>query len=1202
MKLEHQIAEGGALIRHKPRMLGKSLPYDQWLQNAEKQQVFALSQLQSLLEDHPEAARPENGGVFLASDAIARLEESTAIALGLPPSTRLALRLRSQDQIMSPDFRVQKRWVKGGGVPVRVKAEGAFLHYGGKIFRLPEPIYSLSRTANTLSDELPEDQRLKAYTALGDALRADLGTDVADIDDYLNGVTIYHAAAFSLQLGINKDEFDFDPVLFSQDTGEAAEEGAAIDEEDDSLLPPAYQELFAKKWFRHYGEARTAYPLKDGSFVVLDPQLKRAMQGVRRIQSADSETRRSFISNPGKTLSELLGDEAAGAASLFIETEQFSERVTGIDIWRQPVLPWIKPTPNSWIPESFGVRIGDDYVTLKPESAVQIQKELEQASADGKSTIEIKGANGAKHVLPVTEQAISAINDIADIARAAQSINQDAGEAETGDELPEILREKRFLTVHENFEEVEFEALASSESGTPKQLDPPNFSGLVSTLKPHQREGVGWLWSALGNGFPGVLLADDMGLGKTLQVLAFILAARKVDRSPALIVAPTGLLANWRKEIALHFSENAFPYVVEAFGKNIKNLKKNGSPGHDITVGQDLLDSQKWADADIVFTTYETMRDYHFSFAKTKFGIIAFDEIQKLKNPASQMSRASRSLNGRMSIGMTGTPVENRLQDLWSIVDVLWPGKLGSSRSFEQRFPANNAEKLDQLRQALFDGEDTQPPLALRRMKADQLEGLPEKLEHAKEVEMPEFQAGEYQKSVVRARAMKDGASPGDSMLKILHELRMISLHPRRPQSNESDIAAYAAESARLKETFEILEKIKAKNEKALIFLESLEMQSFLASAIQKRFALAERPHRIHGGVKGLDRQVYVDQFQSRGPGFDVMILSPKAGGVGLTLTAANHVIHLSRWWNPAVEDQSTDRAFRIGQEKDVHVYYPMAVHPSPALRASSFDLRLNDLLNRKRSLSAHMLAPPEDRDGDAAMLFGGIVDASPLDESATKESLPDRKETDGAKQTLQADKSEPAIAGTMEHVKAAEAEPESPDVAEPVSEKPTPVSAYYQSFEGQAADLSMAFNAVGNNTIKLLTIEDPYLMANDTNRRCAAQFILEISKHFGLPKRVNLVFMPPFLIPGRDVDTPEEAHQKLKQLLVANYHRAGLAMPPLGWQTRRKTREQDFHDRYVRTQLQGFDGQRQLNFLLTGGIDRLMRPEFNVSVVLIPG
>jgi hypothetical protein len=220
-------------------------------------------------------------------------------------------------------------------------------------------------------------------------------------------------------------------------------------------------------------------------------------------------------------------------------------------------------------------------------------------------------------------------------------------------------------------------------------------------------------------------------------------------------------------------------------------------------------------------------------------------------------------------------------------------------------------------------------------------------------------------------------------MLETLHLLRGVSLHPIWPPAGEiKDPKSFIEQSARLSETFAILDEIALRKEKALIFLESLDLQEHLALIIKSRYGLSSRPMRINGEVTGDKRQALVDEFQQRRGIFDVMILSPRAGGVGLTLTAANHVIHLSRWWNPAVEDQCTDRVYRIGQDRAVHIYYPMAIHPG--FGDSSFDALLNALLIRKRNLSARMLVPPvsakRDQDWFSENLGRKEHKVSPLD------------------------------------------------------------------------------------------------------------------------------------------------------------------------------------------------------------------------------
>jgi HJR/Mrr/RecB family endonuclease len=341
------------------------------------------------------------------------------------------------------------------------------------------------------------------------------------------------------------------------------------------------------------------------------------------------------------------------------------------------------------------------------------------------------------------------------------------------------------------------------------------------------------------------------------------------------------------------------------------------------------------------------------SFATIPFVCAVFDEMQKVKSPTSLLTRAAKTVNANFTVGLTGTPVENQMSDLWCIMDIINPGYLGDLKSFSEKFRPDDEQPLEQLHSTLLDPRSEGHPPMLRRMKANELEGLPEKRIHIRRRPMPEMQARVYAEVVGRAKHPESGP-----MLETLHLLRGVSLHPIWPPADEiKDQQAFISQSARLTEAFAILDDIAAQREKVLIFLESLDLQEHLALMIKTRYRLKRRPMQINGEVSGETRQKLVDEFQKERGIFDVMILSPRAGGVGITLTSANHVIHLSRWWNPAVEDQCTDRVYRIGQDRTVHVYYPMAVHP--LYGDGSFDELLNALLTRKRKLSERMLLPP---------------------------------------------------------------------------------------------------------------------------------------------------------------------------------------------------------------------------------------------------
>jgi len=350
------------------------------------------------------------------------------------------------------------------------------------------------------------------------------------------------------------------------------------------------------------------------------------------------------------------------------------------------------------------------------------------------------------------------------------------------------------------------------------------------------------------------------------------------------------------------------------------------------------------------------------------WGVAVLDEAQKVKNPASLVTEATKAITADFTVALTGTPVENHLSDLWCVTDAVQPGRLGALKDFVNYYlPDGTVDegRMRELKSLLIEHD---PAPMLRRMKQDHLPGLPEISVHITRSEMPALQAKAYDDVVVAARGA--GGDRG-AMLKALQHLRSVSLHPLA--DCDGNHQAFIDASARLKDTVRILDTVASRGEKALVFVEAVALQGVLAELLQRRYSLAAPPIIVNGSVEGSKRKSRVDTFQASS-GFDAMILSPRAAGVGLTIVEANHVIHLSRWWNPAVEDQATDRVYRIGQRRPVHVYTPLAVHPR--LQDASFDVRLHELLTRKRDLSRHVLATPMASESDLADLYLGAVQA----------------------------------------------------------------------------------------------------------------------------------------------------------------------------------------------------------------------------------
>jgi hypothetical protein len=1194
-----------ALTRTTPSRLpfGKAsietVPFEDWVVERPPAATAAVARILQAVGDGDVGSdglpliRIEGAGATLHPAFVSALTDTEAEAIGLPPATRLALDLRSSGLIHKDGFRIDTRWLRAGGVVATANVKNDRLRYGGNDWRIPEPLYSTLAHVAQINAATGEAAR---HVALADLKRA-IGEDGAAriaTDGVIDRLRLSYASGFSLALRTSAAGFDFDPVLFGRERLDAADEGASPDEESDSLLPPALARGFIRR-FRSGDGARATYLLDDGSILYVDPQLSRVLKEVRRAQGGSAEQRRAFAAAPQRHIADALrahGEEPGDAARLFIETQQFSERVAGIDVWRKPVLPWVKPKANSWLPESFGLRIGGGEdartVVIPPER-------LEEAHAAASEAVREERATFAfdAETIPATQATVDALASLSELSRAA---TVSGGQA---DEPPAALRQRYFLQVRDNLEDVAYAPLVARQiSAAAPDVDPP--LALRSPPKPHQVTGFRWLVKCWQAGTPGALLADDMGLGKTYQALAFLAWARQQEPHPrpVLIVAPTGLLANWRAEIDRHLEPDTLGRIVGAYGRELADQRDGRGRGRDIDSGESALDPAAWAHAGIVLTTYETMRDYHLSFARQPFAAILYDEAQKLKNPASQITRAAKTLNSRFSLAMTGTPVENRLQDLWSIFDVVHPGLLGSSKAFEQSYPVDG-DRLQALHDRLTLPHDGMPPILLRRMKEDCLDSLPRKIVRPIPTVMPPRQAVAYDRVVHKALAVK-GTGQRGRMLEVLAQLRGVSLHPTSPDEAGGDLN-YWSDSARLQTLFALLQTIAAAGEKVLIFCESLAMQALLAAEIRRRFNLSHTVERIHGGVSGNARQAAVDMFQRRAAGFDAMILSPKAGGVGLTLTAANHVVHLSRWWNPAVEDQATDRAFRIGQTRNVTVYLPQAIHPEPALRNTSFDLKLHALMERKRTLSRGLFASGED-DSDADALFDAVVTdvaPEPMRASATMPEVPIViPERPRSKLSLRRPLAARADAEPPSAISAQSAQTEDRGIAAKPNAEATARTQSAPSWPRrvvyvpeQQRDLSIFRKPLADDPAQEIHIVDPYAAAGMRARSGVVEFVAMLTEGAPRPTRVSLTTYD-----GESIERPVETSALQYQQMQERWRRQFGADTPLTHRQRSKWQAADLHDREVRVVTRS---GRTLLWDLGRGIDGVMGTRFGCRVNL---
>jgi SNF2 family DNA or RNA helicase len=456
--------------------------------------------------------------------------------------------------------------------------------------------------------------------------------------------------------------------------------------------------------------------------------------------------------------------------------------------------------------------------------------------------------------------------------------------------------------------------------------------GFVGRLRPYQRRGVGWLWYLRRLGL-GACLADDMGLGKTVQAIALLLHVRAVEKAeangngvahrPALLICPTSVVANWRRE-------------VERFAPELRVLVHHG--------GSRLTDDsfmEAVAEHDIIITSFGTARRDIDMLSRWRWSDLILDEAQNIKNPTAKQTQAVRSLAADNRIALTGTPVENRLSELWSIVQFLNPGYLENHERFRQRYIVpieryNDDDRAAELRRLV-------QPFLLRRVKSDPsiISDLPEKNEMVVYCSLTTEQAALYEKVVQETLDELDrseGIQRRGLVLGLLTRLKQITNHPAHYLKQEGPLLA---RSGKLERLTEMLEEALAVGDHALVFTQFVEMGTLLQRHLRDVFGVEVL--FLHGGTPAMQRDQMVQAFQEE-DGPPIFILSLRAGGAGLNLTRASHVFHYDRWWNPAVENQATDRAFRIGQRRNVQVHKYVV--------AGTLEERIHAIVEGKQSLA----------------------------------------------------------------------------------------------------------------------------------------------------------------------------------------------------------------------------------------------------------
>ena len=852
-------------------------------------------------------AKASSEGCMVPFENIYLLDSDERMLLGVPDAYDKAMRLRGEGMLNTTEFKYKLEFLTfvPDGDLFTYERGGNILICGNNQYLLSEEQYELLLRVEDYNKQDEEtkttDFNLRTFAEIKE-LAINAG---CELDSYLANENVFVPGKIKIEVGEDEDGFTVDP---------------SIDIEENDKF---------KRTFDRMRKVQGQYPLQRDNGervrVVLNPEQKANLESLKRTggRHKTREQIRELTERPTEFFD----------PNVFDLSELYSDRVIEIGIYKPKFYPFICPYKSCWIagatvetPEN-----GTTKITIEDEEELKEFKNcIIKAEEQHKSIVDYKDAqidiDDAKFLAETAERQLK---------NPKEPVNTEGSGREV-------------LIIEENAEELGFAVKERViERGNKYTLFKDPFLNDNFSLKEHQEEGVAWLQHLYKSKASGCLMADDMGLGKTLQILYFIDWHSRMypDHKPYLIVAPISLLENWENEYNRFFKQPRM---------SIRRLTSKDVPRQ---FNKDVV--QWMQELDIVLTNYESLRIAQLNFCAVEFDVVAVDEAQKIKTPGTLVTNAAKALKANFKIAMTGTPVENTLLDLWCIMDFCVPGLLGNAKAFAAKYqsPLKN-EDTDIV--AL--GNEIHEKLGvffMRRLKKDAAKDLPEKLEMKKQVAMPMVQDSTYRNEINR---YVRGEEP--NMLVTIMHIREISEHPYLYDNTLANHDSYEVieTSARLQATIPFLDSIRDKNEKVIIFAERKETQRMLQRVCLERYGIVAKiingdtpsvVTRVSSGKQS--RQASIDEFQAV-KGFNVIIMSPIAAGMGLNVVAANHVIHFSRHWNPAKENQATDRAYRIGQDKDVYVYYPMAV----SKQFKSFDETLDELLSRKTSLATSTIFPTE--------------------------------------------------------------------------------------------------------------------------------------------------------------------------------------------------------------------------------------------------
>lgn len=902
---------------------------------------------------------------------LSRLDDFSAAVLHLP--VRLSgfeFHAEMRGTVGSRNFALEWWWQKGNH-QVRLNRMGAIVQHGSQRMRLPAPIYDAIVLSNAIDGQAPLPDHWDALARFREALGM-AGGEVAKPEGFLDRIEIVACDKVGLAFD-DDDPLSFAPLPFHSgklDVDDLADEAA-------SPLQGEALETFKKEANRR--GAQPAYNVGHNRYLILDRSAIPVVDVIARYAAASSAEKRDFIENAERIVSEAIEQtlradgrlneltspedevEAIESAlqSAWVETREWASRVIEIRKWKKPDIDVLEGSGTNWLPTDIDAALGELLGTIPDEDLQDLVSILEQAISAGWESVPTGYGE-----LPATFIVLEALR-----RRLELFLNRKKDAERSDDEVMAYLP-----VTHDNFWKLQFREKLRDR---PKDWDRGLPTAVARDMRAHQLDAFIWQVSAWQEGLPGILNADEQGLGKTLQTLSFLawmsasIEKGHAENRPILIVAPTSLLRNWEAEIKAHILPGTWDEPVRLYGPELRQWRRIEVRGRDIQDGRARLDLTGLYEGNrprVAITTYQTLANYAVSFAENAFSVAVFDEIQNLKNPATLRANAAKAVNADFRIGLTGTPVENATRDIWAVMDQLFPGLLGSLADFRLAFDVPKAANMRALHQAIFQPRNGYPQLGLRRTKQEAATELPTKTRILHPRIMPAIQALRYD----------EARKPGQTLFGLLHHIRRTSLHPGLIEGEAPE--SFTESSARIVAAMDILSWIRGKQERALVFVENRDVQQWFAELLKVEFGL-QRVDIINGATPISRRQEITGRFQrhlDKDGGFDVLVMGPRAAGTGLTLTAANHVVHLTRWWNPAVEEQCNDRVHRIGQTRPVTVHIPLAVHPR--LQRQSFDCLLQSLMKRKRFLADSVLWPPESDENEIKELYDAIVAADEAD------------------------------------------------------------------------------------------------------------------------------------------------------------------------------------------------------------------------------